>query len=123
MIENRTRNDLVNEALMNLGVLAAGQSPDAEDFAAVDGKYNALIARLETQDILDIDNSIAAGEIPAELFAPLAVLLADDSALEFGLPGVPPSQSNPQPVAAAIDQIRLITYGRPTYQPQRTEYF
>src|SRR5262249_52267543 len=115
------RRDVVNEALINLGVLAAGQQPDAEDFEAVDNKYEPLIARLEMQDILDLDNSV--DEIPDEFFAPLAVLLADDSALMFGLPGVPPSQSNPQPRQAAIDQIRLITYGRPTYTTLKVEYF
>jgi hypothetical protein len=117
----RTRNDLVNEALMNLGVLAAGQSPDAEDFQAVDGKVDALYARLEAQDIIDLDNTV--DQIPHEIFNQLAVILADDAALEFGLPGVPPSQSNPQPVEAAIDSIRLVTYARPTYVSQRTEYY
>jgi len=121
MLAKRTRRDLVTEALINLGVLAAGQQPDAEDFAAVDGKYDALIARLELQSILDLDTTI--DEIPSEFFAPLAVLLADDAALAFGLPGVPPSQSNPQPRQAAIDQIRLVTYARPTYTPLQTEYF
>jgi hypothetical protein len=120
-IQFRTRNDLVNEALMNLGVLAAGQSPDAEDFAAVNGKVDALYARLEHQDIIDLDNSV--DEIPSEIFNQLAVILADDAALEFGLAGVPPSQSNPNPVAAAIDSIRRVTYARPTYQPLRTEWF
>ena len=117
----RTRNDLVNEALMNLGVLAAGQSPDAEDFQAVDGKVDALYARLEAQDLIDLDNTV--DEIPAEIFNQLAVLLADDAALEFGLPGVPASPSNPQPVEAAEDSIRRATYARPTYVPQKTEYF
>src|SRR5262245_57147256 len=120
MSHARTRNDLVNEALMNLGVLAAGQTPAAEDFEAVDGKVEALVAYLEEAEILDIDT---IEEIEPEWFGPLAVLLADDAALEFGLPGVPPSQSNPQPVQAAIDKLRLVTYGRPTYEPLKTEYF
>ena len=121
MLENRTRRELVAEALINLGVLAAGQQPDAEDFEAVDNKFNPLIARLEQQDILDLDNTV--DEIPAEFFAPLAILLADDSALMFGLPGVPATPGKPSPVQAAIDQIRLITYGRPTYTPLKVEYF
>jgi len=118
---NRTRRELVAEALINLGVLAAGQQPDAEDFEAVDNKFDPLVARLEQQEILDLDNSV--DEIPDEFFAPLAVLLADDSALMFGLPGIPASQSNPQPRQAAIDQIRLVTYARPTYTALKTEYF
>lgn len=120
MSTTRTRNDLVNEALMNLGVLAAGQSPAAEDFQAVNGKVEALIAYLEKAQILDIDT---IDTIEPEWFAPLAVLLADDAALEFGLPGVPASQSNPQPRQAAEDRLRLVSYGRPTYEVQKTDYF
>jgi len=121
MLSNRTRRDLVTEALINLGVLAAGQQPDAEDFEAVDGKVEGLLARLEMQDILDLDNTV--DEFPSEFFNPLAVLLADDAALMFGLPGVPASQSNPKPRENAIDEIRRVTYARPTYQPLKTEYF
>jgi hypothetical protein len=120
-MSTRTRRELVTEALMNLGILAAGQQPDAEDFEAVDGKFEPLIEWLEAAEILDLDNTIDA--IPGAFFGPLAVLLADDAALEFGLPGVPPSQSNPQPRQFAIDKLRLATYARPTYEPQRTEYF
>lgn len=117
----RTRRDLVNEALVNLGILAAGQQPDAEDFEAVDGKFEPLTAWLEAAEIIDLDNTI--DEIPDEWFNPLAVLLADEAALMFGLPGVPQSPSNPQPVQAAIDKLRLAIYGRPTFEPQKTEYF
>ena len=121
MLENRTRRALVTEALINLGVLAAGQQPDAEDFEAVDNKFNPLLARLEQQDILDLDNTV--DEIPAEFFGPLAVLLAQESALMFGLPGLPASPSNPTPAQNAIDEIRRVTYARPTYTPLKTEYF
>jgi hypothetical protein len=121
MTTYRTRNDLVNEALINLGILAAGQSPGAEDFAAVNGKVDSLYERLESQDIIDLDNSV--DEIPSNIFMQLAVILADDSALMFGLPGIPASPSNPTPVQAATDSIRRVTYARPTYVPQKAEYF
>jgi hypothetical protein len=121
MTTYRTRNDLVNEALMNLGLLAAGQSPAAEDFAAVNGKVEALYERLESQDIIDLDNTV--DEIPSNIFNQLAVILADDAALMFGLPGIPASPSNPQPLATAIDSIRRVTYARPTYVPQKSEWF
>jgi len=116
----RTRNDLVNEALMNLGVLAAGQTPSAEDFQAVDGKVDAMFAYLQRVEILTIDT---VDDLAPEWFSPLAVILADDSALMFGLPGVPPSQSNPQPRQAAEDRLRLVRYGRPSGEPLKTEYF
>jgi len=119
----RTRRDLVTEALDNLGLIAAGQVALAEDFEAVDNKVDGLIAYLETSnDVggLTIDN---IDEIPDELFEPIAVLLADVSALKFGMAGVPTSPSNPNPVQSAKDRIISILYGRPTGEPQRTEYF
>lgn len=120
MSHTRTRRDLVNEALMNLGILAAGQDPSAEDFDAVDGKVDALVAWLEAVDIIDIDE---IDQIQPEWFGPLAVLLADEAALEFGLPGVPrpPGQADPKDIA--IDKLRLTTYGRPTYERLKQEYF
>lgn len=120
MSHTRTRNDLVNEALANLGILAAGQNAAAEDFEAVDGKVDALVAWLEAVDIIDIDDIDA---IPPEWFSPLAVLLADEAALEFGLPGVPHPQGEADPRAVAIDKLRLTTYGRPTYERLKQEYF
>ena len=119
-MHTRSRNDLVSQALANLGILAAGQQPNAEDFDAVDNMLDQLRAWLEETEILTIDN---IDEIPPEFFNPLAVLLADDAALMFGLPGVPPSQSNPAPRQNAIDNIRLVTYARPTYERAKTEYF
>jgi hypothetical protein len=120
MSHTRTRNDLVNEALANLGILAAGQDPAAEDFQAVDGKVDALVAWLEAVDIIDIDD---IDQIVPEWFGPLAVLLADEAALMFGLPGVPHPQGEPDPTVVAIDKLRLTTYGRPTYERLRGEYF
>jgi len=117
----RTRRELVTEALVNLGVLAAGQQPDAEDFEMVDNMYEPMVAWLEAAQIIDMDNTVDA--IPAEWFNPLAVLLADEAALGFGLPGVPAAPNSPSPVAAAIDKLRLATYARPTYEIQKTEYF
>ena len=120
MAAPRTRIDLVNEALKNLGVLAAGQTANAEDFEAVNDKVDELMSYLAHVDIIDIDN---IDEIQPEIFSSLAVLLADDCALQFGLPGIPVSPSNPDPVQAAEDSIRLVTYGRPTYERLKTEDF
>lgn len=120
MAHTRTRNDLVNQALANLGVLAAGQPASAEDFEAVDNMVEPMFAWLEATENITIDN---IDQIPPEWFNNLAVLLADDAALMFGLPGMPPSQSEPQPVRNALDNLKLVTYGRPTYEPQKTEYF
>jgi hypothetical protein len=116
----RTRRELVNEALEQLGIVGAGQTPNAEDFETVDHKVDQLVLYLEAIDLVSIED---IDEIPAEIFQALAVLLADECALKFGMPGVPTSASNPNPVQAAQDRIKLVTYGKPTYENQRTEYF
>lgn len=118
----KTRNDLVSKALGNLGILAAGQVADAEDFEAVDGYVEPLVAWLESAEIYDFDNIDTEG-VPDDVFIPISLLLADNAALEFGLPGLPASADRPNPRQAAIDDIRLVTYARPTYQTQKTEYF
>lgn len=120
MSHTRTRRELVVAALANLGILAAGQDPSAEDFEAVDDHVDPMVAWLEATDILDIDDIDA---IPPEWFSPLSIILADDAALEFGLPGVPRPQGQPDPKDVAIDMIRLTTYGRPTYERLKQEYF
>jgi Tfp pilus assembly protein PilW len=111
----KTRNDLVNQALRNLGVLAAGQTADAEDFQAADGHVDQVIASLSARDIVTVDDD--------DWFDPLAVLVADDAAMEFGLPGVPASSSDPNPVLDAENRLRLMVRGRPTYEPLKVDYF
>lgn len=116
----KTRNDLVNQALKNLGVLAAGQTASAEDFDAVDGHVDTTLAELDAEDIVTVDDD---SDIPLELFEPIAVLLADNSAFEFGLPGVPASPERPNPLEDAKTLLRTRTRGKPTGQPLRVDFF
>jgi hypothetical protein len=53
-----TRQELVNQTLLNLGVLAVGQAPDADTSSLVDGLIDGLVAELEARDVIyikDID--------------------------------------------------------------------
>lgn len=116
----KTRNELVLQALANLGVLAAGQTPATEDFQSVDGHVEQTIAALDADEIVTVDDVDA---IPVEWFQPLSVILADDAAMEFGLPGVPASPSDPHPLDTAISTLRTRVRGRPTGQTLRIDYF
>lgn len=116
---NKTRNDLVNQALSNLGVLAAGQTASTEDFETVDDHVDQVIAGLDADDIV----TVFADEIPIELFAEIAAILADDAAPEFGMPGMPPAPGGQPAADAAKEKIRTRIRGRPTGEPLRTEYF
>ena len=78
----RTRDQLIDEALVNLFADGgAGQAPDAESQATVDRKVDGLLAELRTRDICNVVNE---QQIPAEWFNPLAELLANECATAFG---------------------------------------
>jgi hypothetical protein len=119
-LHTRTRIDLVNHALEHLGILGAGQSANAEDFDEIDNHVEPLVARLEAIELFSLDD---LDLIPPEIFHPLSVMLADESAPAFGLPGVPGTAADPNPAQTAYDQIKHVTYGKPTYIAQKTEYF
>ena len=116
----KTRLELVHQALANLGKASAGQGFEVQDEDAVDGHVDQLFAQLRVREIVDVTDDSA---IPVEWMGPLAILLADDAAFEFGLPGIPPSASNPNPVMGAETQLRQLTADGPTGEVQRAEYF
>lgn len=119
----KTRRDLVNQALADLGIIAAGQDPATEDFDTVDDLVEATIAMLIARDLQvpEIDD-VNADEIPLEVFLPLAVLLAHEAARKFGLVGVPGPQGLDQRLEAET-RLREIGYSRGSYQPQQTLWF
>jgi hypothetical protein len=116
----KTRNDLIQQALGVLGVLAAGQTPAAEDTDAVNNHLDGLIASLSRRNIITVDDPEA---IPDEWFLALAVLLADRSSDVFGMPGLPTAPGQPNQALAAEMELREIEYARPTFEPLRTHYF
>jgi hypothetical protein len=116
----KSRNDLVYQALANLGVLAAGQTPSSEDYDTVDGYVDPALASLDARDIITVDDDNA---IPAEWFFALSVVVANYAAMAFGLSGVPASSSSKTPAIDAENDLRLMVRGKPTGEPQRAEYF
>jgi hypothetical protein len=116
----KTRAELGVKALGNLGIIESGQSPSSEDAETVDGYVESLIDSISARGIVTIGDYDA---IPGEFFLPIAVLLADAAANDFGLPGVPATQSNPNPVGKAERDLRVMNRGQPTGEPQTTEYF
>jgi hypothetical protein len=116
----KSRIDLINQALVNLGVLAAGQTASAEDTATIDAYIDPLVEELEEREIAFVDDTDA---IPNSWFLPLAIILADAAAMAFGLAGVPVSGGTPDPVLKAETRLRVVQYARPTGEPQKGEYF
>jgi hypothetical protein len=120
MATTKTRRELVNKAAALLLELPAGQAANPEDYSSIDGYVDAVLLSLSQRDIVDVADQ---SSIPAEWFVPLAVILADSSAIEFGLSGVKPTASNPNPVENAEMRLRQMTYSPPTGEPQQVDYF
>lgn len=126
----RTQIDLVNATLKNLGVLAAGNAADPEDFNAVNAKVDPMIRTLASLDICYIGDP---NNISGELFLALADVLAGECSSDFG--STPDDRmmlinkglggaGNVQVGAGAGAQIlRQINRGRPTYETLRTQSF
>lgn len=70
----KTRVALVNQAATRLGILSSGQTLSAEDSANIDGIVDTVIADLNTHAIVTITNPDA---IPGGMFNALSDLVAD----------------------------------------------
>lgn len=122
----RTSADLVLEALSNLGVLAAGQPVDTDDFNWVNEKLDPIfrqIAGLEICYVPDPNN------IPGAWFASLADIVAGECASKFGLVGqelmdnvnrgLGGAGNVPIGAGTAAQSLKIMRRGRPTYEPLR----
>ena len=122
----RTQTDLINQALKNLGVLAAGNAADPEDFAFVEENVDPLIRTLASLDVCYIGDP---DNIPGELFLPLADVLADACSSKFGSTAedraalAAKGLGVPAGTGAGAMMLRQINRGRPTYEPLRTHSF
>jgi hypothetical protein len=126
----RSSSDLVLEALKNLGVLAAGQGVDPEDFNYVNEKLDAIyrkLAGLEIVFVSDPDN------IPGAWFSDLADIVAGECATKFGLSGEEYATIMNKGLggAGAVEigagtaakSLKIMGRGRPTYETLRTQSF
>jgi hypothetical protein len=79
----KTRADLIAATLKLLNVLAAGQSPEAEDVEEIDAIIDGKLAELNLREIIYIADT---DEMEDELIDPLSVILANTAAPSFGQP-------------------------------------
>ncbi|EJW11249.1 hypothetical protein A33M_3327 [Rhodovulum sp. PH10] len=84
-----SRRDLIDQALANLGVLAAGQTPEAEDVDRLDRLVDAVMADLAARDVAWVpypgELGPLGGEIDPAQFLYLAAILADAGKGAFGV--------------------------------------
>lgn len=110
----KTRAQLIQRALKNIGIIEPGEAPSSEDYATVDDLIDPLIAQLAADQIAYISDSDA---IELEYYMPLARLLGNAAGPDFG------SAINEQ--AKAIDEqiLRRLTASKPTYETLKVSYF
>lgn len=130
MADFMNSDQLINETLANLGVLTAGTDVDPEDYSYVQVKLDPTIRKLAALEIVyvaDIDN------IPGEWFSDLADILAGECAQKFGstqddyvklvMRGLGGAGGVKIGGGTAAQSLKVMTRGRPTYEPLRTESF
>ena len=106
MALTRTRAELIQAALEEIKVLAAGQSPSAEDSDKVERALEPLLAELAAREIVYVPDS---NEVPIAVFGPLSRRLGAEIAGSFGATG--PSIEDEE------WRLMRITASRPTYEP------
>lgn len=126
----RTSRDLVNEALANLGVLAAGQPVDPEDYAYANEKLDSILRKLAALEIVYVPD---ADNIPGAFFSDLADIVAGECATKFGSTpddyvkmvnrGLGGAGGVPVGAGTAAQSLKIMNRGRPTGEVLRTESF
>jgi hypothetical protein len=122
----RTRADLVTEALDVLNIVPTGQPAEVEDYEKVDDKVDGMLARLAGLEIVYVGD---ANQIPDEWFDDLAAILAEACKAKFGVTADDAERltrdglGSPVGSGTAAMSLKMMTRGRPTGEPQETEYF
>ena len=126
----RTANDLVNEALANLGVAVAGQVPDVEDYNYVNEKLRAIFDKLNALEICEVPDP---SNIPGVWFSDLADIVAGECCTKFGVTadeytklinkGLGGVQGVDVGSGAAAKSLRQINRGRYTGETLQSYYY
>lgn len=112
MSDTKTREELVDEAAQNIGIVSNGMSLSAEDSARIDAKIDPLIARLSSDGICNVDDDDA---IPSAWFAAIGRILANICGPAYGSP------INREAMLADERELRRTTAVRPSYEVSKVE--
>ncbi|MDR3487094.1 MAG: hypothetical protein P4M05_19580 [Bradyrhizobium sp.] len=126
----RTYSDLISKVLGNIGVLAAGQPIDPEDFSTVNNNLDSIFRKIAALEICAIPDP---NNIPGEWFMDLADIVAGEVCTQFGVPpdeyvklvnkGLGGAAGIDVGAGTAAKSLKIINRGRPTYEPLRTLSF
>lgn len=86
----KTRQELLYEALDQLGILVPGQAPSTTVLNKIDGVFDPVVEELDALGIYYVDDpgelGPADGEIESSAFLSLGAYLANAAASKFNLP-------------------------------------
>lgn len=103
----RTRNDLVRAVLSQLRIIAATDTPSAEDATLVVDQYADLRAELVDRGLCYWPNTGATiEEIPHEVFRALANILTAEVSDSFGKPEPQTTDEDREPVSIRVKGFR-----------------
>lgn len=109
---SKTRAELINQALTNLGVIAEGQSVSDQDVDKMDTVVDPAIAELSDLDIYFVQDAGAigpsGGAIEDSAFLSIASYLANASCAAFNLPADEKLQA-----LALLAEKKLVTLAAP----------
>jgi hypothetical protein len=110
----KTREELIARALRKLGVVGAGQTPSAEDSAAVDEEIEPVMADLAVRGVYAWGDP---DEIDDEAFVHLATILGNSVANDFGKP-----EDDAKREYAEM-RLKLLDVKTLSGQPQKVDYY
>lgn len=119
MTTYRTQADLVTQILIELAVVPEGMTPEADDFARVEDNVPSLIEQLAATETIYVPDT---GNIPNAWFLPLATVMAYELRNMFGATG-DAAATLETANANAIVKLKVMSRGRPTYEPLKTVSF
>jgi hypothetical protein len=110
----KTRDQLIERAGINLGLVQPGEALSTEDYATLDNLVDPLIEQLSADNVVYIDDADA---VAVRVFIPLAAVLANFAGPSFGSP------INDQAMLRDTNTLKRINASGPFYTPQEGHYF
>lgn len=119
MPEAATQNDLIQKVIENLTGLPTGQVAAPEDIAKVQTNLAPIIETLRNTEVYYLND---LDQIPSGALQPLSNVVAYALRTPFGV--TDPDELNALKDAAAAGNaaLKIMSRGRPTYQPLITEW-
>ena len=110
----KTRAQLINRALKNIGIIESGEAPSIEDFSSVDDLVDPLIAQLAADGIIYVSD---VEEIELGVYLPLARILGNIAGPDFGSPINEDAKMRDENI------LRRIEATKPTFEVLKAKYY